>query len=389
MTHVGRWQSQFLIHLFPLLLSIRGRYNFTHLARYGEHNEATYRRQYAKDFDWLSFNLGLVERYLSDHRIIALDPSYVTKSGKHSAGVGYFWSGAAGQAKWGQEFCGLAAVDLADKTALHLLAVQTVALGEGESLLDYYSSIVTLNAAKLRRVSDYVVADAYFAKASFADAVRSAELHLNTRLRKDQVLYYLYRGPRRPGPGAPKQYDGRVEVTHLRPDVFILCAQGDDGSWTAFEAVAYIKAWKRKAKVVVIHRYDTAGNICSHSTLASTDLHQSGADLVLSYTCRFQQEFLYRDAKQELGLEDCQAYSWPKIDFHLNASLTTVSLAKAAHCLAPQKPYDEPFSMADIKTEYVNESLALRIIRGCGLSPDLPIIRKLLPEIRNLGKRAA
>lgn len=110
---------------------------------------------------------------------IALDPSYVSKSGKHSAGVGYFWSGSAGQAKWGQEFCGLAAVDLRDKTALHLLAVQTMGLEEEESLLDYYASIVTINAAKLRRVSSYLVADAYFAKASFAASVLEAGLHLN------------------------------------------------------------------------------------------------------------------------------------------------------------------------------------------------------------------
>ncbi len=153
--------------------------------------------------------------------------------------------------------------------------------------------------------------------------------------------------------------------------------------------VKRLQAWKRSARVVVIQRYDTQGDFCSHSTQVSTDLGQSGADLVLSYASRFQQEFHYRDAKQELGLEDCQAYSWPKIDFHLNASLTTVSLAKAAHCLSPQQPHDEPFSMADIKTEYVNESLALRIIYGCGLSPDLPIIRKLLPQIRKLGKRTA
>ena len=389
MTEVGRWQRRFLVHLFPLLLSIRGRYNFTNLARYGEHNEATYRRSYAKDFDWLTFNLGLVERYLSGDRIIALDPSYLAKSGKHSAGVGYFWSGSAGQTKWGQEFCGLAAVDLQDKTALHLLAVQTTGLEEGESLLDYYASIVTLNAAKLRRVSRYVVADAYFAKASFAASVLAAGLHLNTRLRKDQVLYYLYQGPQRSGPGRPKQFAGRIDVANLRPDVFTPCAVADDGTWTAFEAVVYVKAWKRKARVVVMQRYNRVGKFCSHSTLVSTDLAQSGADLILCYTSRFQQEFLYRDAKQELGLEDCQAYTWPKIDFHLNASLTTVSLAKAAHCLAPQKPHDQPFSIADLKTEYVNESLALRIIRGCGLSPDLPIIRKLLPQIKKLGKRAA
>jgi hypothetical protein len=101
MNDVGYWQRKFLLHLFPLLLSIRGRYNFTNLARYGIYKESTCRSNYYKNFDWLDFNSRLVEQYLSAHRIIALDPSYVSKSGKHSDGVGCFWSGSASQAKWG------------------------------------------------------------------------------------------------------------------------------------------------------------------------------------------------------------------------------------------------------------------------------------------------
>ncbi len=45
------------------------------------------------------------------------------------------------------------------------------------------------------------------------------------------------------------------------------------------------------------------------------------------------------------------------MDIHCNASLTTVSPAKAAHCVDPAKPHDQPFSIAYIKTQYVNESL--------------------------------
>lgn len=203
------------------------------------------------------------------------------------------------------------------------------------------------------------------------------------------MLYYLYQGPRRPGAGAPRKYDGKVTIKDLRPDVFTPCVMADDGSWEARQAVIYIKAWRRKAKVVVLRSYDKKGKLTSHSTLACTDLALDGGEVILTYQARFHQELLYRDAKQELGLEDCQAYSWQKIDFHLNASLTAVPLAKAAHHLEPRTPNDAPFSMADVKTAYVNENIALRIIRGCGICPDAPIIRKLLPKIRNFGKRRA
>ncbi|PHI17969.1 hypothetical protein CEQ90_10555, partial [Lewinellaceae bacterium SD302] len=126
-----------------------------------------------------------------------------------------------------------------------------------------------------------------------------------------------------------------------------------------------------------------------HALLASTDKQLSGGEVKLRFESRFQQEFLYRDAKQELGLEEGQAYSWQKIDYHLNCSLTVGSLAKAAHHLSAGKHNDEPFSIADIKTMYVNENIALRIIRGCGIDADSPIIRKLLPKIRKIGQRRA
>ena len=388
MPEVGRWQTKFMCHLFVLWLSIRGRYNFTHLARYGKFKESTYRQHFARYFDWLGFNAHLVKRYLSTDRIIALDPCYISKSGKHSAGVGYFWSGAAGQVKWGQEFCGLAAVDLRDKTALHLLAVQSLDF-DVENPLDYYASVLILQAEHLRQISDYVVVDAYFSKATFIDPVTEAGFQVITRLRHDQVLYYRYDGPRRSGRGAPKQYDGRIDPRNLRPDKFTPCCRSNDGTWVAYEGSAYVKAWKRWVRLVVVQNLNAKGQITGHALIVSTDQQLDGGQVKLSFESRFQQEFLYRDAKQELGLEHGQAYSWHKIDYHLNCSLTVGSLAKAAHHLQVGKTSDAPFSIADIKTMYVNENLALRIIRGCGICPDSPIIHQLLPEIRKLGQRRA
>ena len=185
-----------------------------------------------------------------------------------------------------------------------------------------------------------------------------------TRLRHDQVVYYRYDGPRRKGAGAPKKYDGRVDPRNLRPDKFTICCQAADKTWRAYEGTAYVKAWKRWVRLVVVQNLNTEGKVVGHALLVSTDEQLEGGEVKWRFESRFQQEFLYRDAKQELGLEECQAYSWQKIDYHLNCSLTVGSLAKAAHHLTAGKPSDEPFSIADIKTMYVNENLALRIIAG-------------------------
>ena len=73
--------------------------------------------------------------------IVAFDPSYIPKSGKQTFGIGRYWSGCAKQAKWGLDICGFAVVDILEKTAFHLNAIQTPPL-ENMTLLDYYCQIV-------------------------------------------------------------------------------------------------------------------------------------------------------------------------------------------------------------------------------------------------------
>ena len=69
---------------------------------------------------------------------LAFDPSFISKSGKKTPGVGYFWSGCAGKTKWGLEIAGLAAIDIENHSAFHLEAVQTVGLKEDETLVSHY-----------------------------------------------------------------------------------------------------------------------------------------------------------------------------------------------------------------------------------------------------------
>ncbi len=387
---IGRWQFKFMLHLLPLWLALRGRYTFTNLARQGGLGEDTYRQHFGRDFDFLGFNLALVQQYLGRQRIIALDPCYVPKSGKHTDGVGYFYSGTAGREQWGLEFCGLAAVDTSTKSALHLLAVQTVARGEGESMLEYYASILTLNAERLRSVSRYVVADGFFACQPFVNRVKGERFELITRLRTNARLRYLYHGPHERRRGRRRQYDGYVNPRNLRSDYFKLFAQAADGAWRAYEAIVNVEAWKRNVRLVVVQHLDRrTGQVRSHTLLTSTDLEQAGAEVLHHYQCRFQIEFLYRDAKQHAGLTHCQARSWQKIDFHLNTALTAVSLAKVIQQLSQPAEARTSFSMADVKMLYANELLLDQIFSMCGIDPNRPKIKSWCDRLRNFGRLTA
>ena len=72
-----------------------GRRNVVNLGRQGEYTEFTYWKHFAKRMDWLAFNMQLVDDHAGPNRIIALDPSSLSKSGKYTAGVGYFHSSVA------------------------------------------------------------------------------------------------------------------------------------------------------------------------------------------------------------------------------------------------------------------------------------------------------
>lgn len=389
MPNIKRWQFNFISTLPSLLLAMRGRYNFFNMARWGDYEEGAYRENYGRSFDWLQFNVLLAEQTLSNDLAIAFDPSFLPKSGKHTPGIGYFYSGCAGRELRGLELSGLAVVDQQDKTALHLEAIQTIDQKRDESLLAFYARSISERAKKLQQISFLIVVDAYFARLPFIGTMREADFHVITRLRKDARLRYLYQGPATPGKGRPKQYDGKIDIYNLRPDQVSPCAQSEDGSWIAYELIANVQAWERNAKLVILHELKADGSIKSARIIASTDLEMDGGCILLTYHSRFQIELLYRDAKQHLGLTHCQARSKEKIHFHLNASLSTLSLAKVAYHLSEQNHEQKAFSLVDIKTRYANELLLDRFISTFGIDPQLPKIKSFREEIRNIGRIAA
>ena len=120
MPGMNKWRKDFFRHILQLFLSMRGRHNFENMERYGTYNECSYRQNFEKPFDFAHFNRELIDQVCGPVRIAAFDPCYLSKSGKHTPGVGWHWSGSAGKAKWGLEIGGLAVVDVFNNTAMHL-----------------------------------------------------------------------------------------------------------------------------------------------------------------------------------------------------------------------------------------------------------------------------
>jgi len=383
-------QRDFFIEIMLLFLSIQGRMNFLQFGRYGKYGEQRYRQQFEKPFNFMDFNKNITLTHGSGHYVIAFDPSYISKSGRKTPGVDKFWSGVAGVAKFGLEISGIAAVDIENKTAFHLEAVQTPTyqdINEKEmTLLNWYANIIVQRKDALTAISKHLVADAYFSKQPFVDKILdNTDLHVISRLRKDADLKYLYYGKPTGKRGAPKKYAGKINLKSIDKNYFKFISEDDKS--TVYSSVVYSKGLKRNIRLVYEQLKDKKNN--SYLLFFSTDLELDASEIIRYYKNRFQIEFLYRDGKQHTGLNDCQARSENKLYFHFNASLTAINLAKVEHWLSVPKQERGTFSMSDIKTMYHNTLMLQRFINVFAVPAyKLKNIHNV-KELINFGKIAA
>jgi len=385
MQNVNKWQYNFLIEVFGLYLSIKGRINFLQFERFGARTEQSYRNQFSQDFDFIDFNKKLVLAEGSGHYTIAFDPSYISKSGKSTYGVGYYWSGVASSTKWGLEIGGIAAIDIENHTAFHLEAAQTPNDLSPKTLLDFYAQCIIERKKSLQEISSYVVADAYFSKEPFVSELTANGFELVSRLRNDAYLRYKFIGQQKSGRGRPKEYDGQVDFKNL--DLNHFSEIENNNLSKVYNARVHSKALKRFVNLVIV--YTNKKGKWSHKLYFSTDLNLE-ADLLLEYyKTRFQIEFIYRDAKQFTGLHNFQGRSQEKLYFHFNASLTSINLAKIAHWISIPKEKRKAFSMSSIKTMYNNQLLLNRFINVFGIMPNRKKNNKKIRELVKWGVIAA
>uniref|UniRef100_UPI00402A27BD transposase n=1 Tax=Phocaeicola vulgatus TaxID=821 RepID=UPI00402A27BD len=300
-------------------MTIQRKINFTQMERYGTHCEQTYRTNFnrgrAKCIDWVKFNLALCRRYLNMDGLlaIAIDPSYISKSGKKTPHIGTFWSGCASSMKHGLEIMGLALVDVHANSCMMLRAHQTPSTGElkmrNMTLVQHYIAVIKRYKKDLLKVTDIVVADAFFSIRPFVDGIKECGFHLVSRFRDTASLYYVYTGPRSNKPGRPKTLDGKINYKKLDlTRMAELHIEGLEG--TAYTLIAYSKALKQKVRLVIWVMPNG-----KHKLFFSTKTSMSGEEVLRTYRSRFQIEFCFRDAKQYTGLTHCQARHKNQLDF--------------------------------------------------------------------------
>jgi len=385
------------------LFVVCGKANFSNLSRYGQYSERTYRRQYKKSFDFIPFHAQTIAAAIEPSReqIAAIDCSFLSKSGKQTWGVDNFYNGSISKSQQGLEISVIAVVDVLAHQG-YTLSVQQTAKTEREPISDAqptakkkrkskakskskskaktepviservkgYLKQLKIARSHLPAVVKYLTADSFYSKKSVVDGVIELDLHLISKLRIDADLRYCYTGEQKPK-GAPRKYDGKVDLSDLSRLEF----GGELANGTQmYSQVVWHVSLKRKIRIVYLidRRNPDKQRV---ALLFSTDTTINPLRLYEYYKARFQIEFIFRDAKQFTGLCDCQSRQQKSLDFHFNASLAALNIAKLEQQKTPpntgEDSQPQSFSMATYKRLALNGHLLERFISMLELDPTL------------------
>jgi len=308
-TNLSKSFQTFFIETMELMLTHTGRLNFTQMARCGRSCESRFRQNFKKPFDWFSFNKSFLES-TKGHRIaIAIDPCYISKAGKKTPGLDWFWSGCAAAIKKGLEILGISIVDADANDAIFMKAEQTFTdkkrgrkpkctkgMDDPDSLTGWYLRMLTRCCRQLLSICSLIVADAYFSKESFVSGVKMLGFDLVSRFRDDVRLRYLYAGPKTHKRGRPQKYAGKVDLKNLDMSVFtvdyttigkIVCK--------LHTAIVNAVSLDRDVRVVIVDYEDIDKQRQSRKVFFSTDINMSARDIFDIYRTRFQLEFVFYD----------------------------------------------------------------------------------------------
>lgn len=383
MSGLSKARRTFMSDYLSTLLAIPGRVNFRNLSRYGAFCEKTYARHFAQPFDFGSFNGHLTKAHLGEEVIAATDATFAPKSGKKTYGLDRFFDSRIHKCHRGLELSLFALIDVATERAFALSARQTPPSQGSTSThrMAHYVRHYRDSVAHIPERVRYIAADGAYARKEFIEAVRSSERHLVTRLRCDANLRYLYRGPRREGKGRVKRYAGKVDLSDSSSMDFV---QETRPGIMLYTALVNSPHFKRDLRIAVLYDERNPENK-TFIALASTDLSLAPETIVAYYCLRFQIEFLFRDSKQYTGLTQCQARSQAKLDFHFNASLSALNVAR----LQWYEKERSTFSMASIKRITYNELFMEQIFFKLGIEPELIKNLPAFEELRCYGAIAA
>ena len=370
---------------------------------------------------WAFFGEHLLDD--TDVYLLAGDECVVTKAGKQTYGLDYFFSGLMQKVVPGLSFFTLALISTQQRRSYPICVEQMIRTeeekaasqakkqakktqkdapkkkpGRPKGSRNKDKTIVELNP-ELQRIQKmlqsflktsqgtlrltYLLLDGHFGNYPAFHMVRQSNLHLISKLRYDAALHFPYSGPS-PKRGPRPKMGAKVDV-HNIPAEYLKETTVEAGFETrTYQMQLLHQDFPCPLNVVILLRTNLATNAWANVILFSSDLALPYDKLIDYYSLRFQIEFNFRDAKQFWGLEDFMNVSQTAVTNAANLALFMVDVSQVLMC---QYRQDDPhFSVLDLKAHYRGCRYVTETIQMLPQKPDDNLVFQLFHKVAALGR---
>jgi putative transposase len=355
--------------------------------------------------------------------LLAGDEVVVTKAGKHTYGLGRFFSSLYGKPVPGLAFFALSLVSVQARRAFPVRVEQVVRSameqasrkapsaakqppaptikrrpGRPQGSKNKPKADVTLTS-ELQRITGmlgallkliagfipltYLVLDGHFGNHNALQMARQSNLPLISKLRCDAALYLPYAGPYA-GRGPHRKYGRKVDYGHMPEQYLKETTMEGPLETCCYQAQLLHKEFAQPLNVVIITKAHVHTQAQAHVILFSSDLELAYAPLMDYYGLRFPIEFNFRDAKQYWGLEDFMNVTPTGVTNAANLSLFMVNVSYRLQ--AEVRPRDPDYSILDLKADCRGYKYVEETIKMLPQMPEPVLLRQILHKVACLGR---
>jgi putative transposase len=351
------------------------------------------------------------------------DESVVTKSGKQTHGLDYFFSGLLSKTVKGLAIFALSLVSVEERRSYPLQVEQVVRSVEekaaakarqkkkqakkkstskkkpgrpkGSMNRDKTQVELTPELKRIRKMVKnqlaalqnlitvrYLALDGHFGNNNALQMVRQCGLQLISKLRHDAALYFIYDGKqKRKGPR--KKYGQKINYQRIPEKYLVEQSTQDDICTRIYQAVMLHPDFAQTLNVVIITKTNLKTGAFANVNLFSSDLQLPYEKIIDFYSLRFQIEFNFRDAKQFWGLEDFMNVKEIPLTNAFNLALFMVNLSQVL--LYDLRQTIPESSILDLKAYFRAAKYFQETIKMLPLKPEPILLEQIFGQVASLG----
>jgi len=351
----------------------------------------TINRFFKTKIDWMKIFWSIIKTHLIEKDepiILAGDTTVVTKAGKKTHGLGWFFSSTHNKAlhclsfqvisiistKTGRSFpIAIEKLKYDPKKKEKELDKPKVKRGRGrpkgsknknrkeivfsETLLQLKTMIEkVVKLISSHSQARYFVYDGVFGNNNAVQMTSQTGLHLISKLRHNSNLFFQFEGEYA-GRGRPKIYGDKIDYFDIPAKCLVQSKSDGTELIRHYRFTARHKKFADPLNIVVILKTDLKTKKTAKVILFSTDLNLSCENMIRYYRLRFQIEFNFRDAKQHFGLEDFMVLSEESVSNATHLSFFCLNLSQVLMQKTGEK------SIIDLKFRYHGHYYATQILK--------------------------